>query len=392
MISGKPAPTLKEPEKWSSEMRDFVSKCLVKDCEKRLSSAELLKHPWIRQSVTEIGSAGRGSSILEALIDKYWDSMERLRSAKFKIPENLDENGNNSNAENDGENSVATMRSNLSGMPATRQQLRNATLSRTSTLVRSRASSITPRRNPSDEEEGAGDSGTMITRVSPVPGAGNMKSMISYESEEKAEMASSFIRYDGTMKRTNDYGGSLIINQVEKQTDSGYGAKRDASNRDSVSSMQSVALKYFRDEPNPAIPDSKKNIRRDSKCESPKLEVEKKPVSRILRTPVPPMEPEMKSTVEAEVAILDDLTSSLSGVDDEVEELKKVCSLYHYFPFVLDFSPLTTIYNQEIMRQLAALKKQYRQDLETLTNTYEARRKALKDALLSLSNPAKSNI
>jgi hypothetical protein len=37
------------------------------------------------------------------------------------------------------------------------------------------------------------------------------------------------------------------------------------------------------------------------------------------------------------------------------------------------------------MRQLSALKKQYRQDLETLTNSYEARRKVLKDALLNLS-------
>ena len=37
------------------------------------------------------------------------------------------------------------------------------------------------------------------------------------------------------------------------------------------------------------------------------------------------------------------------------------------------------------MRQLSALKKQYRQDLETLTNSYEARRKVLKDVLLNLS-------
>src|SRR6185312_16847703 len=51
MISSKPAPQLKEPEKWSPEMQDFVSKCLVKDCEKRSSSSELLKHPWIKHIV-----------------------------------------------------------------------------------------------------------------------------------------------------------------------------------------------------------------------------------------------------------------------------------------------------------------------------------------------------
>jgi hypothetical protein len=41
---------------------------------------------------------------------------------------------------------------------------------------------------------------------------------------------------------------------------------------------------------------------------------------------------------------------------------------------------------QEIVTQIAALKKQYREDLETLTRSYEGRRKALKDALLGLSN------
>ena len=37
------------------------------------------------------------------------------------------------------------------------------------------------------------------------------------------------------------------------------------------------------------------------------------------------------------------------------------------------------------MRQLSVLKKQYREDLETLTKSYEARRKVLKEALMALS-------
>lgn len=37
------------------------------------------------------------------------------------------------------------------------------------------------------------------------------------------------------------------------------------------------------------------------------------------------------------------------------------------------------------MRQLSVLKKQYREDLETLTKSYEARRKVLKEALIALS-------
>jgi hypothetical protein len=35
------------------------------------------------------------------------------------------------------------------------------------------------------------------------------------------------------------------------------------------------------------------------------------------------------------------------------------------------------------MNQLSVLKKQYREDLEALTQSYEVRRKALKEALLS---------
>lgn len=44
--------------------------------------------------------------------------------------------------------------------------------------------------------------------------------------------------------------------------------------------------------------------------------------------------------------------------------------------------------NQDILRQISTLKKQYREDLEKLTQSYEARRKLLKDALLSLSSNA----
>ncbi len=37
------------------------------------------------------------------------------------------------------------------------------------------------------------------------------------------------------------------------------------------------------------------------------------------------------------------------------------------------------------------LKKQYREDVETITKTYESRKKALKDALLQLSNTSTSS-
>ncbi|RYG60248.1 hypothetical protein EON64_19450 [archaeon] len=55
MISSRPPPTLKDTEKYSADMRDFVSKCLVKIPDQRASAKELLAHPWIRGVVKEIG-------------------------------------------------------------------------------------------------------------------------------------------------------------------------------------------------------------------------------------------------------------------------------------------------------------------------------------------------
>jgi serine/threonine protein kinase len=58
-----PAPTFKDPTKWSSELLDFVAKCLEKDPQKRASSKELASHPFLRntkgpevlkESITEI--------------------------------------------------------------------------------------------------------------------------------------------------------------------------------------------------------------------------------------------------------------------------------------------------------------------------------------------------
>lgn len=43
MIPTKPPPTFKNPEKWSTEMQDFVSKCLVKKPEERMSATQLLR-------------------------------------------------------------------------------------------------------------------------------------------------------------------------------------------------------------------------------------------------------------------------------------------------------------------------------------------------------------
>lgn len=89
IISSKPAPTLKDQDRWSKDLHHFLSQCLVKDCEKRASAADLLAHPWIQKAVKEIGPGGRSSPVLANLVNENWDEIEKIRVARFKLPENI---------------------------------------------------------------------------------------------------------------------------------------------------------------------------------------------------------------------------------------------------------------------------------------------------------------
>lgn len=42
MIPTKPPPFFKTPEKWSEEFKDFVTSCLVKNPEQRITAQKLL--------------------------------------------------------------------------------------------------------------------------------------------------------------------------------------------------------------------------------------------------------------------------------------------------------------------------------------------------------------
>uniref|UniRef100_A0A8D0BZA2 non-specific serine/threonine protein kinase n=1 Tax=Salvator merianae TaxID=96440 RepID=A0A8D0BZA2_SALMN len=48
-IPRNPPPTLRQPELWSSEFNDFISKCLTKDYEKRPTVSDLLQHDFVKQ-------------------------------------------------------------------------------------------------------------------------------------------------------------------------------------------------------------------------------------------------------------------------------------------------------------------------------------------------------
>lgn len=56
-ITTEGIPPLKEPEKWSPEMREFLELCVIKDPEHRKDAFELLKHPFMTK-VTADSAAG----------------------------------------------------------------------------------------------------------------------------------------------------------------------------------------------------------------------------------------------------------------------------------------------------------------------------------------------
>ena len=48
-----------KPEIWSEEIKDFLTKCLVKDQHERITSAELVNHPWVKDRLVEIERVGK---------------------------------------------------------------------------------------------------------------------------------------------------------------------------------------------------------------------------------------------------------------------------------------------------------------------------------------------
>lgn len=50
MIPTKPPPTLKQPEEFTNEFSDFISRCLVKSPEERPSATVLLQHKFVQTS------------------------------------------------------------------------------------------------------------------------------------------------------------------------------------------------------------------------------------------------------------------------------------------------------------------------------------------------------
>jgi serine/threonine protein kinase len=50
IIATHPSPTVKAPEKWSSEFKEFLAHSLNKNPEKRYDAGQLLQHPFITKN------------------------------------------------------------------------------------------------------------------------------------------------------------------------------------------------------------------------------------------------------------------------------------------------------------------------------------------------------
>ncbi|KAF6210459.1 hypothetical protein GE061_013565 [Apolygus lucorum] len=72
MIPTKPPPSFREPDQWTSEFIDFVSRCLVKNPEERATAGEMLNHEFI-------GNA-KPCSILSSMIAEAREIRENLNS------------------------------------------------------------------------------------------------------------------------------------------------------------------------------------------------------------------------------------------------------------------------------------------------------------------------
>ena len=70
MIPTKPPPSFRNPDKWSPDFTDFVSRCLVKKPEERATASELLQHDFIKNA--------KSPEILADLIREAQEIKERI--------------------------------------------------------------------------------------------------------------------------------------------------------------------------------------------------------------------------------------------------------------------------------------------------------------------------
>ncbi|XP_070208849.1 serine/threonine-protein kinase 3-like isoform X2 [Littorina saxatilis] len=84
MIPTKPPPSFRQPDKWSTEFIDFVSKCLIKNPENRATAVELLEHDFIKKA--------EACEILQEMIREAKE-LQELQNQAFLNGDESDEEG-----------------------------------------------------------------------------------------------------------------------------------------------------------------------------------------------------------------------------------------------------------------------------------------------------------
>lgn len=106
LIPMQPPPTLSEPNSWSREFNDFLSKCLVKNPEDRASAEELLNHPFIK--------GAKGPAVMIDLILERQRIKSQPKAKKKKI-ETLYTSGTHDSRTFSRSNSTAVLSETVSG-------------------------------------------------------------------------------------------------------------------------------------------------------------------------------------------------------------------------------------------------------------------------------------
>ncbi|ETN00400.1 STE/STE20/MST protein kinase [Phytophthora nicotianae INRA-310] len=115
LIPNRAPPELREPNKYSTEFRDFIAVCLKKDPQERASADELLRHPFIARSVERLransgraGNGGRmaGLPVLQELVEQ---SLELVHEARLRGAEDEAEFRDAATGRPDGSLSVADL-------------------------------------------------------------------------------------------------------------------------------------------------------------------------------------------------------------------------------------------------------------------------------------------
>ena len=82
-VLSKPSPSLTSSG-WSSDLVDFVKQCLVKDVKKRAPVEELLKHPFVKDSIDRIRNKGNSSLLLQ-LAEKVGNAVDSKNPEGFRL-------------------------------------------------------------------------------------------------------------------------------------------------------------------------------------------------------------------------------------------------------------------------------------------------------------------